>query len=183
MTYKGILLSTLLMPYAIIADNSVDIRIEQLEEKSFQKELELSRLGDVITEKCKFLSSFVSDSKDLFKSLLSEEVNKLEKKNGKTVSKEEVEGQLSNELNDATRDFFCTFVNAAEGNKSIKGELVKLFQLDETDIAGDLGLLKFRLIRYMFERGLLVDLVQKYENCLQELIEINIKLENLKKQQ
>ena len=69
MTYKGMLLSALLTPYAIIGDNSVDIRIEQLEEKYFQKELELSRLGDMIAEKDKFLSSLDSESQNLFKSL------------------------------------------------------------------------------------------------------------------
>jgi hypothetical protein len=57
MTYKGMLLSALLVPVAVTCygKESVDSRIQQLKEARFQKELELSELGAKIYDKYELL--------------------------------------------------------------------------------------------------------------------------------
>jgi hypothetical protein len=181
MTYKGMLLSALLAPCAIIGDNSVDIRIQQLEDEYFQKELELSRLGDMIAERDKLLSSLDSESQNLFESLKYKKIKQLEKKNdGKPLSEIE-QNQLSDALQDAVNEFINIFVATCREKKDIKGILSEgLFVRDENAVIPEFESLRFHLIRAGVERDLIILLVKQYEDCIRKLLAIETELENLK---
>jgi len=68
MTYKGMLLSALLVPVAVTSygKESVDSRIQQLKEARYQKEFELSELDAKIAEKKKLLTAIFDDGMAMF---------------------------------------------------------------------------------------------------------------------
>jgi hypothetical protein len=183
MTYKGIILSVLLAPFTIIGNNNVDIRIQELEEKFFQKELELSDLGKMIAEKDELLSSFDSDCQNYLRFFINKKIKQLEEKNdGKSLSEEE-EKQLANELRKMVNEFLYTFCDACRNKKDIKDMLLEgLFYQDESTGIKEFESFKFYLIRSTFEREITIRLIKKYEHCIQELIVIKAELENLQKQ-
>lgn len=184
MTYKGMLLSTLLVPFAIVGNDAADLRIQQLEEKFFQKELELSNLGKMIAERDKLLSSFSLIAHEHISVMLSREVKKAESKNGGNPLPEEEENKLKKELLGSADDFLFSFFATCEKQQDISELLTKgLFQENEILNISEFESLKFHFIQCTFERRVIFDLVKKYEDCIRELLAINAEIENLQKQQ
>lgn len=171
MTYKSIILTILLVPCSIRSDDITDARIQQLEEKLFQKELELSRLGATIAEKDNFFSSLESEVQRIFSSLLEKKVNQTEKKSGKSLSQEE-EKKLSAELSNETITFACTFCANYRNQENIHSFLLNGLIREEENADMEFESLKFYIIRCTFERELLKHFIVRYEKCLHELRDI-----------
>jgi hypothetical protein len=164
MSYKGMLLSALLVPVVATSycKDSVDSRIQQLKEARFQKELELSELGAKIAEKQNLLEEMYEDANAHISVILSN--LKLE---------EQASDQYISEINASSERFEELFSN----KESIKGLLLKELIIEEEPFPGDFEVFKFWKLRGKFEHNLLETYIEKYEVCLQELIEINRELD------
>jgi hypothetical protein len=176
MNYKNILLAMLLVPLAAIGKNTTAARIQELDEKIFQKHLELSNLGTAITEKEELLALLKSEMQDRYALIIDKKTKELEEKNGgKSLSPDEG-ARLYTELRDELQGFYQKLDIAFKNKENITGMLVNgLFQED------DFQSLRFYLIRYAFEHEILKRLVKKYEILIQEWISIETELEKLKK--
>lgn len=185
MISKNMLLSVLLIPATIIGKDTIDVRMQKLEEKLSQKELELSNLGKMIAEKDEFFSSFNMESQRLLRLLIDKRVKQLEEqKSGKSLSQEE-KNKVAIEMQNKANEFLYKFFDALKGDKAIDGMLSEgLFQKNE--IAGEAGAdfesLRFYLIRHTFEQMITMHLVKKYEDCIKEYRDLLRELSNLQKQ-
>ncbi len=172
MNYKTIFLTMLFVPIAAMGRNTVDTRIQRMEENIFQKQLELSKLGALIAEKDKLLSSLKSESHDVFRLIIDKRMRALGQKNDGNALAQEEEARLYKELDIFYTNALMTYKN----KKSVEGILVNgLFQEDEFQS------LKFYAIRYAIEQAILKSLVKKYEIHIQQLIALDTELENLQK--
>lgn len=184
MTYKGMFLSALTVLIPITSyTNENSARIKELEEALFEKQLELSEIGEMIAKRDELLRSFEEGYQDLFTSLVEKKVTQIETNNdGKELSKDEKRPIAQELLNSINRYTYAVY-EAYLGKETIKNMLTDgLFNQDDLDGCPEFESLKFFLIRCTFERGLVVKLVQKYEACIQELSTINQELDTLKQQ-
>jgi hypothetical protein len=177
------ILSALLAPFSINSyGKNIETRIKELKEARLQKQLEISSLGETIAKKNEILSAFTEESQYLLRALIKRKKAILEAKNGGITLSSEEEKQLAAELRNSTNEFLCTVYAAYENANNIEGMLVNGF-FDEDNPEGNklFESLKFFLIKSTFERDLVIELVKKYEVCIQELIKINQELDSLKK--
>ncbi len=181
MIYKSMLLSVLLVPFTMICDDTIrHERIAKLEEKFFQKELQLSQLGEMISQRDKFLSSFSEEVGSLIREIVCRQIEELEKKNsGNELSQAETD-KITAEARSYADDFLYAFFVACENNENIDGMLVSgLLKQGEASIMNEFESLRFYLIRSTFERSLRVKLVKKYEDCIKEMLVIKAEIEML----
>lgn len=173
------LLSILLVPLAVVCSDAKDKRIQQLEEQLFQKKLELSNLGKMIEERDDYLVSFGIESKAIAK-LMEKEVQKWKEENlGKPFTKE-ARDQIKASIICAAHEFSATFFAACDKNMNIKDMLTDgLFRQNESVGASEFDSLKFYLIRYALEHELMVALVKRYENCIQDALALWAEIESL----
>jgi hypothetical protein len=169
MTYKGMLLSSLLIPIAFtcFGKDNVEKKIQQLKEKRYQKELELSVLGAKIAEKQELLEDMYDEAERFFEKYLRQE--KLENNKVEDFSRAD---------DAANEDLECRIKKAFIEGK-FEGLLIKEFFNDKDDLDEDLEAERFYIVRHFFERGLLKTLFERYERCVQELIEIQREIESL----
>ena len=170
MTYKGMLLSALLVPVAVTSygQESVDPRIQQLKEARFQKELELSELDAKIVEKKELLTAIFDDTVAMFVERYKPS------ETSKMTDEERVElgGKIVAEYKEFRN---CLKQAIEEGN--IKDFMVKeLFDEDTPWNFTEFEAMKFLIVRDFFETNLLKTLVGFYANCFQEIIEIDCEL-------
>jgi hypothetical protein len=170
MTYKGMLLSTLLISVVstCFGENNVEQQIQQLKEKRYQKELELSGLGGKISEKEELLRALWQKANEFVNDLMQE----------KKLTGEESEDFLKNVNREiATFEEYIGLVIKAkkDSKKNLIEELVK----GDDKRIDDFDTLKFYSIRSHIEWDLLKIFIEEYEVCLRELIKINYELELL----
>jgi hypothetical protein len=141
----------------------------ELETEILQKELQLSNLAAVITEKNKMLTSFKSEVKNLYSALLNNRIKQLEEKNNQSLSQEEKD-RLEEELQKATIEFAINFCDDYQNQKNIEAILANGLAKEngEGDFA-ELTSLRFYIIRCIFEQRRLEHLIAEHEHCLQEL--------------
>ena len=183
MNYKHMILSALLLPFAINSyGKSVEARIKELQEAQFRKELELSEIGKIISEKDVFLNSFDEDSQYLLRLLINRKKTELIAKNGGIKLSKEEEKKLGEELRNSVNEFLYAVCAAYKAQKNV-ADIIKngIFQEDSSNDLKELESLKFFLIRSAFERELVIKFVDKYSVCIQELIKINQELAKLNK--
>lgn len=180
MIYKSMLLSVLLVPFTMICDDTIrHERIAKLEEKFFQKELQLSQLGEMISQRDKFLSSFSEEVGSLIREIVCRQIEELEKNSGNELSQAETD-KITAEARSYADDFLYAFFVACENNENIDGMLVSgLLKQGEASIMNEFESLRFYLIRSTFERSLRVKLVKKYEDCIKEMLVIKAEIEML----
>lgn len=181
MTCKSMLLGILLVPFAVVCSDAKDKRIQQLEEELFQKKLELSNLGKMIEERDDYLASFGIDSKAIAK-LMEKEVQKWKEENPGKLFTEEARNQIKALIIHPAYDFSVAFFSACNNGVNIKGMLADgLFRYNESGDAKEFESLKFYFIRCSIEQELLAALVERYEKCIQDLLDISLEIENLQK--
>ena len=171
MTYKGMLLSALLVPVAVTCygQDSVDSRIQQLKDARYQKELELSELGAKIAEKYEFLEEMLDDARHFFQRYVKEAGLDTDKATECGLEEAKERKELLSRLRKAIK----------EG--SVKGFLDnELF--DDRDIDENIEFVRLYYVRYFFERKLIVELVEHCDDCMQELIEIDCELDVLQEE-
>ena len=169
MTYKGMLLSALLVPVAVTSygKESVDSRIQQLKEVRFQKETELSELGLQIDAKQGVIGDlFASEVYCIKKHYKSRDLSSHEK--------DELRQQVE-KLNELFSDFTYGLISEEQVR-----EFFKLLA-NSQEIYEGFERLKYLGIRNNIEQKLLKVLTKRYEECLQELIAIGQELEKFDK--
>jgi uncharacterized protein YhaN len=178
MTYKGMFLSALLVPVAITsyAKNTVDSKvsveaqIEQLKEKRYQKQLELSELGIKIAEKQELLEDMYDDACSAWTKMLD------------SLELEDQEREdFIQEKRSSSEEFKKLLKYSLEVKKDVNGLLVGEILDEEKPFPSDFNFSKFWVLRGRFEYDLLVTFIERYEACLQELIEIDSEMEVLLK--
>lgn len=147
------LLSTLLLP-AIIYGKNNDVRIKELEEAQFKKELEISELSAKIHHQYELL--------DCYRANALYEWNFLQKE--KPVKK------IENSFDECLASFKSTF----DVTKDVKKKLKEQY----SDMSEDLF---YALIRVIVEKSFIDKLAIKYMTLIQELADINQKIIQLKK--
>ncbi|MBP9764765.1 hypothetical protein KBD08_00330 [Candidatus Babeliales bacterium] len=190
MTYKQILfLSLFLVPCTMFGKNTakthvqIDAQIQELEEKIFQKELELFKLSERIAEIDKLLLAFDSDSQMLLRLLIDKRVEKLKAQNSSKSLSQEDKDKIAIEVQNKANEFLFWFFDVLKNDKSIEGILAEgLLQKDEYTNIVEFESLKFYLIQRTFDRQTFVLLLKKYENCITEYRTLMNELVNLKKQ-
>lgn len=173
MTYKGMFLSALLVPVAVTSYGKTDVeqKIQQLREKRYQKELELSELGAKISEKQDLLASMWSKTNDFV----------LEMAEKKKLSEQEVEAFLK-EINDSADSFETYIEHVLAAREDVKQKFVKTLLKTENRSLEDFEAAKFYVIRNILEHNLLKVLLESFEASLQEMIEIDRELDVLQNQ-
>jgi hypothetical protein len=178
--YKNIFLSLLLLPIPTYSKSN-EIRIQELKEAQFKKEIELSEIGKMITEKDELLASYDEKSQCLLSNLVDRKTALLEEKNGNQLSREEKQ-HLAEALRNEVNEFLNALYKSYEEQKNAAEVITnEIFHKDNVKGFKELESLKFFLIRCAFEQDLVIKLVYKYAACLQELIKINQELTALDK--
>lgn len=180
MNFKNIALIMLLLP-AISYCKSTEAHIKELEETQFQKELELSNLGEMIAKRDILLRSFNTEVSDLSFHLQMREIARLEEDNGGKELSDEERNQVADSLRKSINEFDIS-VGAAYENMNIPDGMLSegLFNKEGSEDIKELQSKRFFQLRCTFERELIIKLVKRYEKCMQELTKINQELTNLK---
>jgi hypothetical protein len=153
---------------------NIDTQIRELKEAKFQKELGLSDLGKIISEKDELFQSMWQAANNFSLKLISE------KKKSLNLNDREVE-DFTQALNTSLANFGEALNEAIIFKKNVKQFFVKEL-LDERGAESKaLETLKFHIIRNSLEFQLLRTLIERYEEGHQELIEINSKIADLQK--
>lgn len=156
----------ILMPFALLGSET---QIKELKEARYNKELELSELGNKIAEKDKQIQSFRDDAMEFI----------AKKIKAKKLSKEEAiqEGQ---DIDDAMNNFYNYFLSISNDTKMLIGFFLReLFKTNQQNEFDQFEMLRFYVIRMINEINLLKSLVEKYEETQQELAQINNILNNI----
>ena len=157
--YKKIILSLLLLPCMVFSKSDRDCQIEQLKNAQRDKEEKIALIVKTIDEK-----------EDLIDSLFLKAQNVLQ--------------NISDEYEDILEEmssFEFDLQQALIQHKSIKYLLDKKFANDSNKSEFELKRMKYIVIRYALEYMSIYKLIQQYEQHLQELLELNYKLEELQK--
>jgi uncharacterized coiled-coil protein SlyX len=165
-----------------LGKNSNDSRIKELEQALFEKELAISNLGKMIAERDELLSSFDTDCQYLLELLTAKEIEKLEEKKGHGQLSQKEKEQIATDVRNLVNNFIFDFAKGYKNKNDLQGMLIKglVTQEQSTDIP-ELQSFKFYLLRSAFERGIVVKLVKQYAQCIQELIDMEKQLDDLKK--
>lgn len=195
MTYKSKFLILFLVPCtmfgknAVKLDKQIDVQIQDLKQKVYQKELELFNLSEKISELDKHLLAFSSEPYEILNSLIEIQAND-KRRDGISLSQKD-QDELANEFRDKANEFLSKFVDTLEKNAMKEGILVKnLFQKTgspssvefEKFDTEDFESLKFYLIRRIFDQQLMRHLIEKYDQCVTEYSILMNELINLQKQ-
>ncbi len=172
---KNIFLIMLIVPLVSVCENIVP---NDLQERYFKKELELSELGEMISRQDSFLSSFSEEVTNLIDYSAAKKIAELEAKKGGKPLTEEEKKQVAVAIKKWADDFLYEFFEKCEKNENIEGVLVKGL-LKQGDISDQFEALRFYLIRSTFERSLRMRLIQKYEDCINEMIRLKAEIDAL----
>lgn len=171
MNYKGIFLGAFLLPVVTMSyGKTVEAQIKEIEEAQLKKELEISDLGNLITERDKLLRCMQSECEQFVDEFIVDKKTKA-KINGNILSQESVD-TLIKEYVASVNEFSTDIEHALNVTYDIKDRLFNNIFYDDQDIK-KLESLKFFLVRCTIERALIIKLVKKYQHCLQELALIN----------
>ena len=160
MTYKGMILSALLVPFTIIG-NDTDPRIQQLKNDLHAKELELSELENMIAEKEKQIDAIRERGGNLYYSICHD-----------------LDDQEKQYLEQEINHFKSSIEHALSIKSDITAYFAKRFR-DGHNNFNELERLKFVLIRYAIEYTSLKQLFKRYEDCLLQILALKIALEDL----
>lgn len=158
--YKKIMLSLLLLPCMVVSKSDRDCQIEQLKNAQRGKEEEIALIIKQIDAKESLIDSIYSKANNILPNF-----------------SHEYREDIFEEIN----SFEIDLQQALIQHKSIKGLLDIDFTNDSNKSEFELKRLKYIVIRYTLEYMSLHKLIEQYEISLQELFEINNKLEELQK--
>lgn len=178
MIYKNILFCALLVPFSIFSDgniesnNAIEQRIQKLNTERSEMLLRISDLGKNIAEKDEYIQSLQASAIDFF-------VKVLKKKGFKDAQEIKEFGLV---IDAELVNFKKAFDETILLKKNVKGFLVnELFKSNTNEPMEDFETLKFCVIRMITEYKILKIFIKGYEELHQELIEIDQKLDDLKR--
>ena len=161
MIRKVILLNTFFLPFALVSYHpSSEMRIKELKELHFQKQLQLSDIGKMIADRDEFIRSSKEILSPVFSSIKNKKIDALVKKNGK-VSQEEI-NKIEEEIENSN-DFFLKKYYESD-HKDIKEVLMtELFDQESINTSfTSFESLRFTLLRIIMEHSFLLNLTEKY---------------------
>lgn len=168
MMYKKVLLGVFLVPFAVMGHGGdVEAQMKELKDYRFKKELELSDLGKMISEKDEFLRSL----KSLMINFIVGEMHE----NNLNEHEREAFGLR---IDESSKAFQEALTKAFIAKKNIKQFFVEEL-LNEKESGFET--LKFLQVRHVSEQNLLKTLVERYGDCQQELFEVDYQLDELQK--
>jgi hypothetical protein len=172
MNYKHILLCTLLVPvtFTIYGQESNEQKIQELEKSLNKKTNEISKLGKKIYKKKKILDKMAKDIQLSVEELC---IN-FDQKEREQFSKTYYES-----LNKFLLNFCIIMRNNSTGKINIAGFLVQELTKNKTDNTNYFNSDKFAALRRLIEFHFLLKLIEKYEQCLEELDKIDQELNML----
>lgn len=147
-----------LVPFTMTNNNSKNVciniqtRIRELEEIQFQKEREISELNEMITEKMNVFDCYKSNALDYLKS----------------------ENDVALKENSSLDQLIENFKTEFDNTKNIT-------QMFKEGLKDSHEMVRIALLRVILEERFIEKLIVKFEACVQELIEINIELIDLKR--
>ena len=166
MIYKITILSLLLtVPFAKADHNAKNARIQELKELISQKESEISNLGNIIAQKDKLLSELKLNHHDRIELIVDNRIKQIEKQNGGEPVSQENKNKIGTEVRKKVIEFVYKFVEFANDGKDIKGMLTENL-LPEDEI--NCGIFKFYSVQLAFDQQIILNLIEKYEICIQE---------------
>ncbi|MCX5922229.1 MAG: hypothetical protein NTX86_02785 [Candidatus Dependentiae bacterium] len=180
MNYKSIFFSIALLPFTLSSYGNNVARILELKEMRFQKRLEIADISKRISESETIINSSGSLYQELFESVLEREKELFKQKNDiKKLDEKDVE-LITKEINASNDSFLKLFEQSIEQNKNIKQILIKgFFDEENPNEFGSFQSLRFLFVKVILERQFIEELVARYEDKIQELININQELEKL----
>ncbi len=161
MTYKGMILSVLLVPCTLIG-NRADTRIQQLNNDLQAKEVELFQLARMIEEKQQWIDSTFQAQKDFLSMHFG-------------ISNKEEYEQFKKEIH----PFGEELDNVGWAAEDLQKFLATRFDNVTKNFDEVLERTKAMMIRYSIEYHLLFKLVKRYEQCAQEFLALEIALKNV----
>jgi len=172
MNYKKIALLAFLLPVASYSQ-TIEEQIQELQEVQFQKELELSDIGKMISER----DAFLRNGQSYIQDLLGEYKNKKKSEAGnENLSDQEIIAAYDK----ASDELIYCFDDAYKNNGNIEQLLIDAFiTKDKKEFAS----LRFFCSRCSIERSLIEKLVARYAKCFQEVIELDQKIIQLSNQE
>ena len=180
MIHKAFLATLLISATFIVYGQNLDAQIQELKNDRYKKQLELSELGKKIAEKDELLESMWEAANNVALKIL-------EKK--RRSSEEQAVEDHKQAMNTSLENFKKVLDEAIIVKKNVKQFFIrellredKLLTEDRKDFeTKNFVTLKFYVIRNALERDIMRALVEQYEECQQELIEIDQKLADLQK--
>ena len=161
MTYKGMLLGALFVPFTLVGNSDIDAGIQQLKNDLRTKEIELCELGKLIEEKQAWIDSMTKVQHAFYRMVFE-----LADNEEKVAFKQELDDFLAQVDNiDFAKDDIQQFL-AKKANNNVKSRI-------------EIQRIKAWYIRYNAEYYLLSNLTNRYEQCLQQFIALGIRLKNL----
>lgn len=146
------------MPCMVLSKSDRDCQIEQLKNTRRDKEIEITLIIKAIDEKESLIDSISLKSENVFDDLSYE---------------------CTKELQGIIKLFQIDLKNAYVFHESIQDWFNKDFMDNDNNSALELKRLKYLLTRYVLEYMSLKNLIEQYEQCLQDLFELNCQLKKL----
>lgn len=151
------MLSLLLMPCMVLSKSDRGCQIEQLKNTQCDKEKEIALIIKAIDEKEILIDSIYLKVKNVYPHLSDE---------------------YTKNIGEILDVFISNLQKAIMQKKSITSLLSNEFIINDNSKFA-IKRMKYLAIRYALEYMNLYNLIEQYEQCLQELLEINNKLEEL----
>jgi hypothetical protein len=164
MNYKAMLLAALLVPCTIFSNETVDTRIQQLKKDLYAKELELSDLSKIIEEKQGWIDLIRNNQREFAHQIFS----------GSDVQENEA-------LRTVVSSFQQELNRVCDSKKDLQQFLLKKLLDNNPGSFCEIERMKSWCIRYYVEYNFLSKLTKRYEECVQEMLAIEIELEELQK--
>lgn len=159
MSYKNIFLIILLVPFTAMGSDDNALYLQKLKSDHFERMLKLSEMSDVIIQKQNLIDDMTQKTRVLF-ARASQSLN------------DEQKEQLKNEILN-----FGVRLDKALSEKNIKGFISYEFFDDEKN-NDEFVIIKSLIFKKIIEKAILKELVEKYEEYMQETIAIEVEIEN-----
>jgi hypothetical protein len=169
----------------------IDLQMQELKEKIYQKELEILNLGEMISKIDGRILDLNSEAYEILYSVVESQASKFKEQNdGKSLSKEDKD-KITIELRDKANEFYYKLFDAFRDNTVTKGmlkenlfqqnEIVEKAKFESFDIE-KFESVKFYVIRIGFEELIIKHFVEKYDHCVTEYSALMNELINLQKE-
>ncbi len=139
-----------------------------------QKQITISELGKLIAEKDTFIRTFNKNIESIYTTILNDLIDEWEQENGTSLSSEEID-EIAQNLELSINKFLKEF-NAVPIEDLHDFIVNELYDQENFESITAFQPIKFLLLRTLFEKNLLAELVNLYATSVQELYQMNEQL-------
>lgn len=178
MNFKNIALIALLLPVASYG-KSTEARIAELKEARFQKRLEINKIEEMIDECKNFFRNVGNEYNKTLERAVTVKNGQIILDGGDPLSEEEIK-HLRDTLDGSVDDFEECLVEAFEKQESPKLNIIaELFDEKNPYEYEMFNSLKFIQSKLFTQKALMKNLLEKYEHCLIEILQLDIEINKL----